>query len=102
MAGNTCADNKALEKRVAALEKKADKLEKLIVDVAASLKDPSKFIKKAGALDEKSIAKLAQAEAKAYGDKIQQEQIKSMEKMKLDTRLTVLEANVHALMGSRR
>lgn len=100
-----------LDKKNKELEQKNKELEKMLFTVASSLKevkDPSKLLAKAGALNEKSAAKLSMAIAEKENQKLikqvnkdNEEAIKKamahFEKINIDVRLKALEGIVKSM-----
>lgn len=83
--------------------KKLDNLEKAIITVAASLKDPKKFVEKAGLdmVDKDQSAKIAEAVSKREAEKSAKEAKAQAEKMvkdlNLETRLNIIEGKLASL-----
>lgn len=104
-------DYDALVKKLNEMDKKVKGLEKMLFTVASSLKDvkdPSKLMAKAGALDKDAAAKLSQAiairEAEKMAKNAQKESeetlkkyMATVDKMNIDVRLKVLEGQIKSL-----
>ena len=97
-------DYGALVKQLDALEKSAkhqaeriDKLEKLVSLMATTLKDPKKFLKESGGLDEDTISKMHKAAMEREIEKYKKEAEKNTAKAISDGFKALVEARLKAL-----
>jgi septal ring factor EnvC (AmiA/AmiB activator) len=91
--------NEAIEKSIEAIDKKIGLLENAVATVVASLKDPKKFVEKAGAefLDKSQAEKISAAVAEREAEKA----ISAMQKQFKDTNIDIRFRNLEAILSGR-